>query len=139
MSSIILNPKRYHLIQQIQESLAEGWAKREITRRLRIGRHTVSKYAEEDQRILSELGIRSNKLAPYLEHCLSCLNDGFSKKETIDCLAQCGCHVPHRMIYDYFIKIEAAAQKEFSPHGYAKHFSKAQSPRKGSKGRQQIS
>lgn len=135
MDSIIINPKRYHLIKQIQESLAEGCSKREVARRLGIGRHTVSKYAEGDPRILSELGVRSNKLASYLEDCLSCLNDGFSKKETIDSLAQCGCHVPQRTIYDYFIKIESAAQKEFSPHGYAKYLSKAQSPRKGSKGR----
>lgn len=84
IDSLILNPKRHHLIQQIQESLAEGCSKREVARRPGIGRYTVSKYAKGDPIILFKLGVRSNKLAPYWHvACLVSMKDSQRKKPLI--------------------------------------------------------
>lgn len=96
----------------------------------------MSHYAKGDPKVLSERDIRSQTLGQYLEECLECLNQGLSKKDTLDYLTTQGCRAPKRTIYDFLSRIEIASQRKFLGHGNSQHQTTGVSQRKGSRGSQ---
>jgi len=117
---IILNQKRYRQIVQIQDYLAEGCSNREVARRLGISRNTVARYASGDPGVLAETGFRQGKLDIYITDILTCLNNGKTKKETLEHLQSKGYTGSSSNTYEYFQKIEEITGVKFELHPYVR-------------------
>jgi len=117
---IILNQKRYRQIVQIQDYLAEGCSNREVARRLGISRNTVARYASGDPGVLAVTGFRQGKLDIYIADILTCLNNGKTKKETLEHLQSKGYTGSSSNTYEYFQKIEEITGVKFKLHPYVR-------------------
>lgn len=127
--------KRYQIICQVQSFLQEGCSYREISKRLGIGRNTISKYKSGDPIKLCRSGINQSKLGAYREEILKCLANGYSKSKTVKYLYSLGYQGAKSTAFDYLIKMETSSSCHFEPQTYVRTYTEAMKYKTGSKGR----
>ena len=127
--------KCYQLICQIQKFLHEGCSYREIARRLGVGRNTIAKYRIGDPMELCRFGTHQSKLDVYHEEIINCLNNGYSKSQTVKYLYEKGYDGAKSTAFEYLTKIERSSDRQFALQPYVRTYTEAMKYKTGSKGK----